>query len=127
MVSEAMPRKRLPAIGDTFTTPISKRVFTCVAHVEHVRVDGRTVLVPLWRIRCVVCGDPFDRRIYRPKMVRCRPCLEGYSPGTAKDAAMEERHRRHLRERAAAAMAQKPPLSRKVEATKQPTKRIFTD
>jgi hypothetical protein len=95
-----MPRK-MHEIGETYTTPVSRRVFTCVAHVEHVRRDGRTVLVPLWQIACVQCHAPWRHMRYRPKLITCRTCLAGYRPTPATVAALAQRRLRWQQQTAA--------------------------
>jgi hypothetical protein len=87
-----MPRK-MHEVGETFTTPRSLRTFTCIAHVEHVRRDGRTVLVPLWQIACIRCHAPWRHMRYRPKLVTCQTCLAGYRPESATAVRIEHNRR----------------------------------
>ncbi len=129
--------RKLAPIGGTFTTPLSKRTFTCVAHVDHVRKDGYTVVVPVWRIPCVQCHAPWDHMRYRPKLVTCRACLDGYSPPTARVVALGERRRKWLEQCAVEQDVQIPPArprkpppwqpEHQSAAVIAPTSGVFTD
>jgi hypothetical protein len=78
-----MARRRLPDIGETFTTPRSKRVFTCVGHQPHLNQRGDHIKIPIWTFRCITCAEPFTRTLPRPKVVRCKRCIVGLIPSTA--------------------------------------------
>ena len=70
--------------------------YVVVGSDRHVRTDGETVPIILWRSRCAECGEPFECRTGLKAQALNRRCEMHRRPGKAATAAGRKRVGRHI-------------------------------